>query len=65
MFWTRRHCGKMNFDAEALPIAANDRVPKYARRSSNIQSGVHDPAVPDIDLWEFDKKLPDIFMPRI
>ena len=55
----------MNFDAEALPIAANDRVPKYTRRSSNIQSGVHDPAVPDIDLWEFDKKLPDIFMPRI
>lgn len=55
----------MNFDAEAFPIAANDRVPKYARRSSNIQSGVHDPAVPDIDLWEFHKKLPDIFMPRI
>ena len=55
----------MNFDAEAFPNAANDRVPKYARRSSNIQSGGHDPTVPDIDLWEFHRKLPDIFMPRI
>ena len=55
----------MNFDAEAFPIAANDRVPKYARRSSNNQSGVHDPSVPDINLWEFHKKLPDIFMRRI
>src|SRR5690606_11453161 len=43
-------CGEQGLDAEPLPTAADDGMPEQTLGRPEPQEGMHDPAVPHIDL---------------